>query len=73
MIKSVSKGQDKSIGDAIRDLRTAKSLTITDLSRMTGITPAAISRYENGRRIPSVESYNTIMTALGAELTVIEK
>jgi transcriptional regulator with XRE-family HTH domain len=73
MIKSLFYAGDKSIGESIRDLRVSKGLSITDLSRMVGTTAAAISRYEKNKRIPSVETYKKIMTALGAELTVIEK
>lgn len=29
--------------------------------------------WESGKRVPSVDSFNKIMTALGAELTVVAK
>lgn len=73
MIKTFANTGDKSIGDSIKSIRESKGLTIADLSRMSGLTSATISRYENGKRIPTIENYNTIMAALGAELAVIEK
>ena len=33
----------------------------------------AISRWESGKRIPLVESFNKVMAALNAELTVVAK
>lgn len=73
MINVVSQSGDKSVGESIRDLRTAKGLTIRELSKLSGISTAAISRWESGQRIPTVKSYNSLMAALGAELYVMEK
>lgn len=73
MISKISYKGDMTIGDTIRDLRTAKGYSLRDLSKLSGISAAAISRWESGQRIPSVKSYNAIMAALGAELLVMEK
>lgn len=73
MIKQLTQIGDKSVGESIRDLRTERGLSIRELAIKTGLSSAAISRWESGKRIPSVESFNKVMDALNAELTVIAK
>lgn len=73
MIRTYSKSGDKTVGESIKELRLAKGLTTKELSDLTGLSSAAISRWESGKRTPSINNYNTVMTALGAELAVIEK
>lgn len=72
MIKSLSQNGNKTVGEQIRELRTERGLTIKGLSIATGFSSAAISRWESGKRIPSVESFNKMMKALDAEIIVIE-
>lgn len=73
MIKTLAQTGDKSVGESIRDLRTARGLSIRELATEAGLSSAAISRWESGKRIPSVESFNKVMAALNAELTVVAK
>lgn len=73
MIKTLAQTGDKSVGESIKDLRTARGLSIRELATETGLSSAAISRWESGKRIPSVESFNKVMAALNAELTVVAK
>lgn len=73
MIKTLAQTGDKSVGELIRDLRTSRGLSIRELATETGLSSAAISRWESGKRIPSVESFNKVMAALNAELTVVAK
>lgn len=60
-------------GELIKSQRVLRDYSIRELADLTGFSSAAISRWESGKRIPSVESFNKIMTALGAELTVVAK
>lgn len=73
MIKSIEYTGDRSVGDSIKALRAERGLTIRELATRTGLSAAAISRWESGQRVPSVDSFNRVMTALDAELTVISK
>lgn len=73
MIKTIKQTGDKAVGESIRDLRKTRGLSIRELANLTGLSSGAISRWESGKRIPSVENYNKMMTALGAELAVVEK
>jgi transcriptional regulator with XRE-family HTH domain len=72
-MKSYAHRGDKSVGESIKDLRTARGLSIRELATKTGLSASAISRWESGSRTPTVEHYNKMMTVLGAELIVIEK
>lgn len=58
-------------GEMIREQRLEKDMSITGLALTTGFSVAAISRWERGERVPSVETFNAVMKALGAEICVV--
>ena len=64
---------DYNFGEMIKTQRLERGLSLRKVADLTGISPAALSRWESGKRIPSIESFNKVMTALGAELLVIGK
>ena len=72
-MKKVAYCGEFKFGEMIRSQRMARDLSINGLANLTGFSGAAISRWESGKRIPSIESFNKVMAALGAELYVIEK
>lgn len=43
------------IADRLRNLRSKKNITTTQMSNETGISRTAITNYENGHRIPDRE------------------
>lgn len=51
-----------------RWLREDAGLSLRELAHKTGIDASALSRYERGRKIPRVDTVETIATALGMEL-----
>ena len=53
------------ISERIRDLRTAKKLTQTDLAKIVGLTYIQIGRYETGKSAPSADVLNKMADALG--------
>ena len=73
MIKKVTYTGEYKFGELIRSQRIEKGLSIRKLAELTGLSSGAISRWESGKRIPSIESFNKVMAALGAELYVMEK
>ncbi len=70
-MKKLSNCGDYNFGEMIKTQRLEKGLSIRKVSDLTGISAAALSRWESGKRVPSIESFNKVMTALGAELLVI--
>ena len=53
---------------AMIDARVSQNLTQKDLSNLTGITQADISRIENGTRNPSLAMLKRIAAGLGMQL-----
>ena len=43
------------------------------LSKMTGITAAAISHYRNCRRFPTIVTVTDILNALGKRIVIVDK
>lgn len=53
---------------ALIDARTSQNITQKELSLLTGITQADISRIENGTRNPSLAMVKRIAAGLGMQL-----
>lgn len=70
-MKRIAYTGDYNFGEMIKMQRLERGLSIRKVSDLTGISAAALSRWESGKRVPSIESFNKVMTALGAELLVI--
>jgi transcriptional regulator with XRE-family HTH domain len=60
-------------GEMIRRLRIEKGLSVDELAKRSGTTPPSISRWERGLRTPSVNNYQLVIEALGAELAIVQK
>lgn len=56
------------LGSRIKVLRREKQLSQSELAVLCGTTSAAISRYENGKRIPRSDIVAKIAKALGASV-----
>ncbi len=57
------------IGNRIKELRKACNMTLTDLSRKSGVQLATLSRIENLKMTGTVDSHMNIAQALGVDLT----
>ncbi len=53
------------ISERIRELRTTKKLTQSDLAKAVGLTYIQIGRYETGKSAPSSDVLNKLADALG--------
>lgn len=58
------------IGSRLRALREAKGLTTRELAEQCGFAHSHIVRLESGRYGLTIDTLNTICTALGAEITI---
>ncbi len=54
----------KYIGKKLRQLREAEGLTQAQFAKKVGLTQAAISQFEDGKRTPSTQALQKIATAL---------
>ena len=61
-------GPEYDIIQAMIDVRKAQNMTQKDLSEVTGITQADISRIENGTRNPSLEMVKRLAAGMGMQL-----
>lgn len=58
------------IPTTIKTLRTGNDLTLSALADKSGLSLSYISDIENGRTIPTIETLDKLLTALGATLTL---
>jgi transcriptional regulator with XRE-family HTH domain len=56
---------EQDFGDYLTQAMDAAGLSIADLNRLTGISDSVISKWRNGRTIPSVENLRLLAPALG--------
>lgn len=61
-----------SIGDAIKTARRACGITQEELAHRTGITQAALSRYENGLRDPPEAALDAMAQRLGVTVRLLQ-
>jgi transcriptional regulator with XRE-family HTH domain len=67
---SQGKAELREIGRRIKQLRDAEGMTQTQFAKKVGLTQAAISQFEEGKRIPSTQALQKI--AVGLELSIDE-
>lgn len=68
MLRELRTLNDTNIGETIKMLRTDRGLTLNQLGSMTRLSPSVISKYERGKRVPTLSSFMAIMRALNAEI-----
>ncbi len=56
------------IGNRLKSIRTDRKLAQLELSNMTNLSPSYISDIENNRRIPTIDTLNTISESLGVPI-----
>jgi transcriptional regulator with XRE-family HTH domain len=60
-------GQKQSIGETVKRLRMERGLKLKDLSKLSGISEAQISRLENGIRPPTMRMMVRLAKPLGRD------
>lgn len=56
------------LGKRIHDLRRARKLTIAQLAERLGVSPFAVSRWENGHTAPRMKMIPKIARVLGVSV-----
>lgn len=56
------------VGHRVREIRHARGLSITDLSRRTGIAAPNLHRLESGRHVPSTATLVRVAASLGVSV-----
>ena len=73
MINALVTDRQISTSAVIRELRNEKGLTLRQLAERANVSDSAVSRWENGERVPNVDAYIRIIEALDAEIVIIRK
>lgn len=58
------------LGKTLKQIRTAKGISLAALAERTNITKSYLSKIENDKREPSVTSINNVCKALGVPLNI---
>ena len=61
------------MGDTIRALRTAASMTVAELAKKSGIKSRVMLSWERGERVPRVDRAKAVADALGVRVDEILK
>ncbi len=61
------------LGGALKDLRRASGSTQAEICSRTGLKSPQLSRWENGRDVPTLESLIRYLGAIGASLADLER
>lgn len=61
--------KEHSIAEKIKELRTAKQLSLERLAKLTGLTKGYLSRIENSPKPPPIYTLSKISSALGIDVT----
>ena len=69
----MEKDNSLTIGERIKQCRLEHGMTQKDLAERMGISPIGISQYENGKRIPKIETIDRIASAIGVDPTYLSK
>lgn len=59
------------IGKRIREIRLERGMTVTELSRRSGLSHPTISGYEHGHKEPIFDNAERIMAALGYKIVFV--
>lgn len=68
MTATATPQQGSPLGTAIRTLRKTAHLTLADASKIAGVSPAYLSRVENGLVDPTPTWVSTVAEAIGKHL-----
>ena len=69
LVAAVSRGHgSESLGARLRQLRTARDLTIAQLAERAGVSSGLISQIERGNSNPSIKTLQRLRAALGVNL-----
>ncbi len=73
MLRELRTINDTNIGEIIKMLRIDRGLTLNQLGSMTRLSQSVISKYERGKRVPTLSSFMALMRALDAEIFFAKK
>ena len=73
MIREAKPLTELNLGEMIKSLRIDRGLTATELARLCKCNQSTISKYESGRRTPTMRALTSLLEALDAELLFVRR
>lgn len=70
-VTQVREAADGEVGPRLRQLREQKGLSARQVAGLAGVTPAYLSRLENGRVSPTVASLARLVAAMGETMATL--
>lgn len=64
---------ETAVGKQVRECRLHQSMTVSELSKLTGLSTGMLSKIENGNTSPSLTTLQSLANALSVPLTVFFK
>lgn len=68
--KMIIQGKDNYFGELLRELRTARKMTLQDFEEKTGITMSYIQRLETGKSQPSLRVLEELADFLNVDPSI---
>lgn len=72
-MKQIQISDELNTGEMIKKIRAEKNITMQDLSEASGVSISAICRYEKGARVPNMGTFDRLMKAMDADVTIVTK
>ncbi|MEY9770999.1 transcriptional regulator with XRE-family HTH domain [Sinorhizobium fredii] len=70
-MEQVISSLERTIGERVRDMRSAQALTLDELATRSGVSRAMISRIERGEASPTAQLLARLCSALGTTLSAL--
>jgi transcriptional regulator with XRE-family HTH domain len=64
-VKATEEPDDGQVGLRLRRMRESKAIPAKDVARVAGVSPAYLSRLENGKASPTVATLSRLVQAMG--------
>ena len=71
MVSEAAPSGDGEVGPRLRQLRDQKGLSARQVAELAGLTPAYLSRLENGRVSPTVATLARLVSAMGETMATL--
>ena len=71
MVSEVAPSGDGEVGPRLRQLRDQKGMSARQVAELAGLTPAYLSRLENGRVSPTVATLARLVAAMGETMATL--
>lgn len=73
MIRELKLLTEDNIGEILKKLRADSGMSLKEIYNRSGVSPSAISRYENNKRTPTMAVLYAVLDALEVDLFIAKR